>query len=222
MDLKRKRQNELDEMKSKRIAHILDKALDLFSEKGIDVIAMTDIAEASEIGVASLYRYFKTKEELAIQCARHHWEKLGGPIMKQLELEDYTTASGFYQISRIFNIFTDLFEENRTFFKFIYYFDAFVNRNNISQERLSSYDMTIGKTKDVICDALKKGFSDGTINEKWKKEGTEHLYFTVMHSLFSMAQKLSLSENMLEKNRDSNSQSQLELLSRIYLETFRS
>lgn len=221
MDLKQKRQNELDEMKNKRIAHILDTALDLFSEKGIDVIAMTDIADASEIGVASLYRYFKTKEELAIQCARHHWEKLSTPVIESLEMEEYINASGYDQLSRIFSIFTKLFSENKAFFKFIYYFDAFVNRNDISQERLTSYDMTIGKTKEVICAALEKGFDDKTLDAKWKNEGTEHLYFTVMHSLFSMAQKLSLSENMLEKTKDSSSLGQLELLSRIYLETFR-
>lgn len=221
MNLKKKRAEEMEELKNKRIEHILDTSLELFSEKGIDIIAMTDIAEKSEIGVASLYRYFKTKEELSIQCAQYHWEKLSKQITEKLNESGFYEKTGYDQLELIFNFFTELFETHRDFFKFIYYFDAFVNKNQISPDRLDSYDLTIGTTKQLICSTLEKGFADGTLNKEWKEEGIELLYYTMMHALFSMAQKLSLSENMLTTNSEINSKNQVTLLEKAILKTIK-
>ena len=65
MTAKEKFIEEKDEMKQNRKNRILESAFNLFSQKGIDTIAMTDIAKNAEIGVASLYRYYETKEEIA-------------------------------------------------------------------------------------------------------------------------------------------------------------
>lgn len=43
-------------------------AAELFLEKGIDSVKMTDIADASGIGVASLYRYFGTRTNIVIEA----------------------------------------------------------------------------------------------------------------------------------------------------------
>ena len=60
---------ERDELKNARMERILLSAFSLFSHNGIDAIAMTDIAKNAEIGVASLYRYYATKDEIAIRTA---------------------------------------------------------------------------------------------------------------------------------------------------------
>ena len=61
------------EKKDSRIQAIIECTFGLFSENGIENISMNDIAVASKIGVASLYRYFQTKEELAIEVAIYAW-----------------------------------------------------------------------------------------------------------------------------------------------------
>ena len=75
MTAKEKYLEEKDELKNSRITRIYESAFALFSEKGIDTIAMTDIAKKAEIGVASLYRYFETKDEIAIRTVIWSWEK---------------------------------------------------------------------------------------------------------------------------------------------------
>ena len=69
MTPKEKHQEEQNELKTSRINRILESSFALFSEKGIDTITMNDIASMAEIGVASLYRYFATKDEIAIRTA---------------------------------------------------------------------------------------------------------------------------------------------------------
>ena len=46
---------------------ILDTALPLFLEKGYDATTMEEIAEAAQIGTATLYRYFPNKDLLVLE-----------------------------------------------------------------------------------------------------------------------------------------------------------
>ena len=62
------------EKKDGRIQSIIECSFGLFAENGIENISMNDIASEAKIGVASLYRYFQTKEELAIEVAIYAWK----------------------------------------------------------------------------------------------------------------------------------------------------
>ena len=73
MTAQEKLAEERDGQKNARIERILLAAFSLFSHNGFDAIAMTDIAKDAEIGVASLYRYFATKDEIAIRTAMWAW-----------------------------------------------------------------------------------------------------------------------------------------------------
>ena len=58
--------------------------------------------------------------------------------------------------------------------------------------------------------------SDSSIGEKYKPYG-EMLYFTLMHTFFSVAQKLSLSGKMLDMDTKKNGSIQLKLLADVLL-----
>ena len=63
----------LQQRRKERIVLI---AAELFLQNGIEEIKMTDIADAAEIGVASLYRYFGTKTAIAIEVGVLLWRDL--------------------------------------------------------------------------------------------------------------------------------------------------
>lgn len=56
---------------------ILAAALDLFYERGIHAVSVDEIAEAASSNKMTLYRHFKSKDELIAECAREtarEWE----------------------------------------------------------------------------------------------------------------------------------------------------
>lgn len=58
----------LREVKAERTrAAILHAALDLFAEQGFDLTTMEQIATDSQIGIATLYRYFPTKDGILLE-----------------------------------------------------------------------------------------------------------------------------------------------------------
>lgn len=221
MTPKEKHQEEQNELKTSRINRILESAFSLFSEKGIDTITMNDIASTAEIGVASLYRYFATKDEIAIRTAIWSWNKQKEMILPSLKSDNYENLTGFGQIEKIFKMFVDLYDNGKTFLRFIYFFDSYINRQKISYERLFEYEGMIAEVQDIVANAISKGLSDGSINKSLENQQND-LYFTTMHSLFSMSQKLSLSGNMLAMDSAVNGTAQMELLAEMLLKAIKS
>ena len=220
MTPKEKHQEEQNELKTSRINRILESAFNLFSEKGIDTITMNDIAATAEIGVASLYRYFETKDEIAIRTAIWAWNKQKENILPDLQGKDYEALTGYEQIKKIFDMFVELYDTQSTFLRFVYFFDSYINRQKISYERLFDYEGMIATVQDVVANAISKGINDGSIKKRYE-DHQKDLYFTTMHSLFSMAQKLSLAANMLAMDSAVNGTEQMKLLAQMLLEVLK-
>jgi AcrR family transcriptional regulator len=202
-------------IKEIKINHILEKAFELFSKEGIDNVTMNNIADKAGIGVASLYRYFSTKEELAIQCATKMWqiekEKANGFFTTQ----EYLEKSGIAQLHSILSYFEDSFDSTQDFYRFIYYFDSYIKRQNIESNNLKEYENTIQEITEIAFKSIEKGFFDGTIS--FPNENIQALTLTITHSVFSLAQKLSLSGGMLSQDISNPPKNQLEILKKLIL-----
>lgn len=209
-------EEEMDPQRNARIEKILSSAYELFSKRGIEDVAMTDIADRSKIGVASLYRYFETKEILVVRTATQVWETQMENVLPSLLRPKYKNSNGYDQLQEIFALFIRLYEKETDFLRFIYLFDAFAVKEKIPKEAMANYEAKILLVKQIISDAIQKGFDDGSIGEKYKPYG-EMLYFTLMHTFFSVAQKLSLSGKMLDMDTKKNGSIQLKLLADVLL-----
>ncbi len=218
MQAAERRRLEQEQLKAERINNIIECTFGLFAEKGIESISMNEIASQAEIGVASLYRYFSTKEDLAIECAIYAWKMEADNFKKYFATSEYDMFSGYEQIKCLLEIFPEALVSQSSFFRFIYYFDAFIKKEKVSQARLHNYEEAINVLKDVVICAIEKGKKDGSItftsatNLSLRGATTNELYFSMMHSLFSMAQKLSLSGEMLYMDLEVKPEKQMELL----------
>ena len=207
---------ERDELKNARMERILLSAFSLFSHNGFETIAMTDIAKDAEIGVASLYRYFATKDEIAIRTAIWSWEKQKQLILPILDDSGYYKKNGLDQLAEIFELFCKLYQSVPDFFRYIYFFDAYIVCQKIEAERLIPYQEVIQTVQVIISDAIHKGIEDSSISSRFKGK-EKQLYYSLMHTFFSASQKLSLSAKMLKMDETNNDIQQLQLLSDVLI-----
>ena len=206
------------EKKDCRIQAIIECTFGLFSESGIENISMNDIAVASKIGVASLYRYFQTKEELAIEVAIYAWNLELSVFNEVFTSKKYEALSGYEQLKELLEVFADALVAQRSFFSFVYYFDSFIKKEKVSAEKLREYERTILGTNTIVVQALDKGIADGSIsfsgsnNEVLSSASTQEMFITMMHSLFCLAQKLSISGDLLAMDEIVGARKQIEIL----------
>lgn len=78
--------------KQLRIEAILAAAKELYARKGYQETSMADIAEAAELGKATIYYYFPGKEtiyrELYLSCVRAQFERLEEKVLAASGLEE--------------------------------------------------------------------------------------------------------------------------------------
>lgn len=196
---------------------ILNAAYELFASRGIEPITMEDIAQKAKITPSILYRYFESKDSLVIETATHAWTTQMEDVLPAMIKPKYTNSTGYVQLEQIFALFVKLYEKHQDFLRFIYLFDAFAVKEKIKKDQMTNYESKILLVKEIISVAIQKGIEDGSINKKYAKAG-DALYYTLIHTFFSTAQKLALSGNLLDMDSQMNGAKQLSLLADILLD----
>ncbi|GLC30037.1 TetR/AcrR family transcriptional regulator [Clostridium omnivorum] len=209
MDLKTKRKKELFEQKERRKDEVISAAVEVFKEKGIENSKMTDIAEKAEVGVASVYRYFKTKPDLAVEVAIKFWDMEINSIYTEFDKDNINNLIGIEKLKTILNVFVNLYNNHKDFVRFLEEFDNYVIKEQIPSEKLENYEKSIINLKNIIFEALEEGKVDGSIRSDIDNEV---FYITVSHSLMTLAQKLILRGNILKSDSDVSGESQINLI----------
>lgn len=178
----------LKDVRDNRIDAAVETAARLYLEKGIDVVKMTDIAEECGIGVASLYRYFGTKQNFTVKAAVYIWNRQMALFEGVYDSEYYRSKCGRDQIEELLKVFHVLHQAHRDFLCFVSSFDAYIIREGITHQELAEYNAAVMDTMKLMEEAAEKGIADGSV----RSDVDIHLYyFTVTHSLMSLCQKLA-------------------------------
>lgn len=209
MDLRTKRKIEMNDQKEKRKEEVIEAAVKVLKEKGIEKSKMADIAEKAEVGVASVYRYFKTKPELVIAAGTEFWREEIDSLYHNLNSLDFDELNGLEKINRILNVFLILFQEQSDFIRFIEEFDNYIVKEQIHPDKLQTYEKGIIDLKPVMFEALKQGKEDGSVR---KDIDDDEFYVTITHSLMTLCQKLTLRGTILKSDKEIGSEVQIRLL----------
>ena len=183
MDYKKQLQVE----KNARRDEVILIAVQLFLERGIEAVRMTDIAEACGLGVVSLYRYFGTKTALVIEVGIMLWKDV--KLLFEETIEGFGEMTGIDQLKELFTVFLKLYQEHGGFLKFVHDFDAQVLSESVSKEELTGYEETVLSFRPLFQKSFDKGIADGTIT---KKLDYDTFYFTSTHLLLSSCQKFTV------------------------------
>ena len=173
-------------IKNERIAVAMETAAQLYLTIGISNAKMTDIAEKAQIGVASLYRYFGTKQLFTVKVGSYIWKTTMMKLEPQYTSAEYQAKTGFEQVAALLNIFHILLEEHRPFLRFLSEFDVFVIREHLGIGQLTEYESCSMNMLPVMIDAMKKGVEDGTIRPD---VDANVFYDAITDSLLSMCEK---------------------------------
>lgn len=197
MDLREKRRQELDSQMGERRDVIIQSAIEVFKEKGIDNAKMTDIADRAQVGIATLYRYFKPKSEIVIAAATWIWNEEMSELNNLFNKEGFIDLKPIDRVRKILEVAIDIYHKHPDVMSFLEQFDNYVVKEQVPAEKLEGYEKSVINMKYVMHDAISKGKEDGSIKESID---TEMFYITITHSLMSLSQKLILRGKVLNSD----------------------
>lgn len=204
-----RRKVEFEESKRKRMECIIEEASKIFCSQGIDNTKVTDIAKAADVGVASVYRYFKTKADIVIQVGIKFWIEVKNEFIKNIEDDNFVNRNGLEQFEEMGKMFLRLYNKYPEFLKYLHDFDAYVVKEKIEKDRLKEYEKNILFIKEIAVKYIKKGQIDGSIKDSID---AEELYVTSTHTLMSLIQKLSLRGSVLESDINISGEKQIKMI----------
>ena len=157
-----------------RLALVINQAAALFLRDGIAAVRMTDIADASGIGVA-------------IHAGMHMWGLFNERIRRAIETDAFLAMNGAERLMMLFEKYIAAYSAYPEFVRFLDEFDHLVLSEGAEPEELSAYGQAIDSFYIIFEDAYQLGRSDGSVT---RKVDFPVLYRTVAHAMMGVAQHL--------------------------------
>ena len=189
-------------LKDAKINFLVDIATDLFMCRSINEVTIKDIAISAQVGEATIYRTFGTKQNIVVQAAMKI-QKIVSTDFFNLE----KGKNGFEKLKVLYESYYEIFLKHPNFYKFLNEFDAYVSIEDSTV--INPYESAIDGYKNAYMEAYKIGLKDGSIKEQ---KNIEMFYFSTTHALLELAKKLAFRKAVLKQDKQIEKTSELQCL----------
>ncbi|HOA00455.1 TetR/AcrR family transcriptional regulator [Ruminococcus sp.] len=197
-----------DSLKNKRYEKAVEVSAQLFLKNGIDSVKMTDIADECGIGVATLYRWFGTKNGITIEAMTYMWNELNKMFSGVFESEVFLSQSGIKQLNDLIRMFIVLYEAHPGFMRLLSEFDLLLISENLPKKDLKEYERSIINFYPVFENSYMMGIADGTVREI---PDIRMFYLSFAHTLMELSKKLIQGE-LLPNDDFSHAEEELSMI----------
>jgi TetR/AcrR family transcriptional regulator, cholesterol catabolism regulator len=186
-----KRARERREGVLRRREEIVRAAQRLFDEKGIEAASIAGVAELAEVGVASVYRHFGTKADLAVAAGISYCRR----ARETADPEAIRRAgTGLRQLTMMLDLCDRMFRETPDFIRFLQSFDFFFANGRNRSAALSDFEREISWIPELMLSILKTGTRDGSLRRDINARDTAVM---IMRTWSSLAQRLLTRNHVL-------------------------
>lgn len=175
---------------------IIKTGIELFSENGIEAVAMKDIADLCDITTRNLYRYYANKDLMVVDVAYYMFllsamdskNRCQDEMSGMKALEAYIQDMYTIETSELFGL---------KLIKFILYFDLYLTKMSRSNAAYTKYtEVYLKNLSDLgmmeLSEILIKGIEDGSI--AIEKDEVEFYTEYIIQSLFSIVTRVLVKE----------------------------
>lgn len=208
----RNQEKDAAEMAAKR-ERILKCGFDIFSERTIEKVSMKDVADAADVGIATLYRYYKTKQELVLAIGTMMWDSFARAYTDEYRRREKTAAEEF---DRFLESFLELYRNRKDILRFNQFFNVFVASEKIPPEQLGPYGRVIETLAARFHEMYLKGKRDGTMRTDVPEE---EIFSGSMHLMLAAVTRYAVGLVYAPSDR-SNPEKELMTLKRLILEEY--
>lgn len=177
---------------------MVEAAFFCFCNKGIEATSIIDIAREAEVGEATVYRYFSNKENLALECGKRFWFMACDFMEVWIYGSEYAVRNGMEQLEGLVRGAFGFYQEYRQAFRMLHNLDTYLLSHHVTAEQLGEYFQAADGLRPVLCNAIEKGKSDGSISSNMN---TGDVYEAVTTGVLSLMEKTAVAGALLTPDR---------------------
>lgn len=188
-------------------AYVTDVATELILKKPLASVTIRDIAAASGVGEATVYRYYSTRSNLIVAVALKLQAEVGARFL------DFAQGSDAYEkLSRFYGAYLKLFRVRPELYRFLSEFDAYCI--NSGEAELSEYQDNFDRFRETVLDIYRQGVADGTVRPH---EDFELFYYATTHALLSLCKKLATERHVVRQDATFDAGEEIRTLTELIL-----
>ena len=160
---------------------ILETAFRLFAENTIEKITMADVAKDVGIGVATVYRYYSTKQTLVLAVSTWVWKQYLDEALQTLDAQENTAAARF---AFYLDVFLSLYHNHRDVLRFNQFFNVYLGKErDVSKEAMAPY---LSMVEDVLLPRFERLLQRARLDHTMRTDvSAEELMFTSLHLMLA-------------------------------------
>jgi AcrR family transcriptional regulator len=158
---------------------ILEVAENIFIKKGIDPVTIADIASASRLTRATIYKYFDNRKEIAFEIFKtviSNWRDIAAAQVLSNQ------GTGFQRIEKFLTSFCDYLMTYPRETRFIAEFNYLYAREWPARQVLHALE-SLEDVRRIIVEYLRQGIKDGSLKSDLNPELTMAAIFNLNSSL---------------------------------------
>ena len=113
---------------------ILENGFRIFTEKSFEKVKMTDVSDAAEIAISSLYRYYSSKPKLIIAISTWVWEEYMKESVKKKRNRKDVGRTAAEEFDAFLESFLDLYRNHKDILRFNQFFNVYLQSEVIPEE----------------------------------------------------------------------------------------
>ena len=202
---------------AKRRELLIETGFRLFARQTIESVKLQDIATASGVGIATLYRYFETKQNLVIEIGTKKWREYYIEEEKEFIRRNGPSMTAAEEMEYFLDCFIDLYRNHKDLLRFNRNFDSYVKHEGCTEEQMRPYNEAVNVFAEKFHGLYLRAKKDGTLRIRMSER---KLFVSSMYIMLSAAGKFA--EGLIyPPNEDRDMSEELILLKNMILNTCR-
>ena len=202
--------------KQDKYQRILEEGFRLFSERGIELVTMPEVAAASGVGRATLFRYFPSKSELVIAIGTWKWEEYIAWRNTLLPAEKMETLTGAEWLRFFLDAFLNLYRNHADILCFNYNFNSYLKYETSTAEQRQPFMRMVESLSAQFHMLYERGKEDGTLNTEYSERT---MFSSIFHIMLAAVTRYSVGLVVVYED-SSNPESELVMLTEMLLSRF--
>ncbi len=196
--------------------HILETAYGLFSEYGIVPVTISEVARASGVGKATVFRYFSTKQDMVYAVGTWKWGEYIGRRSSLLTGKEKEQMTGAEYLSFFLDAFLDLFRNYPDILRFNYDLNSYLRFEAGFSEIKQPFMHIVDRLDNAFHKWYEQGVEDGTLNTDYSEE---KIFSSSFHIMLATATRYAIGLIYMPES-ETDSESELILLKELLLSRF--
>ena len=202
------------EMKARREA-MQTEGFRLFAQHGIEGVSMQQIADASGVGIATLYRYYNTKLALVLDIGAKKWDAFGAYVLRLREERDISSKTAAEEFALYLECYIELYRNHKDLLRFNQNFNNYVQHEGATKEQLAPYLAAIGTFVRMFHALYEKAKLDGTLRTDLAED---KMFAATSHIMLAVAVRYA--QGLLYSRNEQDRTEEYELLKQMIINEY--